>query len=169
MDTISLTFSLDKKINLSSYHETLLPTSLPTVFTKQTSLLYQGPHLHIAMILSMLTFSRSSQTAVLLSCNTSESLSIALNIIRILKEHPFHTSHFFQAPAHHLLLSRQSSQRQRQCLLLPACLIRCSLYSKHATETSLQLPNDLHATNLEVFVGNLSIAFKAQNCPLPFG
>lgn len=103
-----------------------------------------------------------------LSCNTSDSLSIALNIIWILKEHPFHTPHFFQAPAHPLFLSRQSSQRQRQCLLLPACLLCCSLYSKHAPETSLQLPYDLHATNLEVFVANLSIAFKAQNCHLPF-
>lgn len=170
MDTISLTFLSDKEINLSSYHQTLLSTSLPTVFTKQTSLLYHGSHLHFAMISSMLIFSRSSQAAgAVLSCNISDSLSIALNIIRILKEHPFHTSHFFQAPAHHLFLSRQSSQRQRQCLLLPACLLRCSPYSKHATETSLQLPNDLHATNLEVFVANHSIASKAQNCPLPFG
>lgn len=104
-----------------------------------------------------------------LSSNTSDSLSIPLNFIRILKEHPFHTSHFFQAPAHHLFLSRQSSQRQKQCLLLPACLLCCSLYSEHATETSLQLPNDLHTTNLEVFVANLSITFKAHNYLLPFG
>lgn len=76
---------------------------------------------------------------------------------------------FLSGTSPSFVLSRQSSQRQRQCLLLPACLLCCSLYSKHATETSLQLPNDLHATNLEVFVANLSITFKAQNCPLPFG
>lgn len=78
-----------------------------------------------------------------LSCNTSDSLSIALNIIWILKEHPFHTSHFFQAPAHHLFLSRQNSQRQRHasCLSDPRFpLLQACYWNFSTTSMTFMLP-----------------------------